>query len=266
MVQDLQEQNILLTFAQCNTLKTIATTASTKALNAQHMKILWTIIFLSLPLLTQAQNVWEVPKSNSETADTQQQAKQEAEAAKRAQTEKYLAGAVPQEKGKVVFTLDRDVPGLTAEEIYQRVYKVMETLTKEENQFDLSRVVAVNKQEHTLVARLKEWLVFQSSFISLDRTVMQYTLIAKCSPEHLHLTMERIGYQYEMERGHNAGLSVSADEWITDDKALKKNGTKLKKYNAKFRTKTIDRKDNIFQRVCAALGINYNSTQNAATH
>ena len=52
-------------------------------------------------------------------------------------------------------------------------------------------------------------------------------------------------------------MSVKADEWITDKYALNKKKTKLLKGSGKFRRKTIDRKDNIFGKICKALQITY---------
>ena len=58
-----------------------------------------------------------------------------------------------------------------------------------------------------------------------------------------------------MERKDATGMQVKAEEWITDKYALNKKGTKLSRISGKFRRKTIDRKDNIFQRIEAALNI-----------
>ena len=58
-------------------------------------------------------------------------------------------------------------------------------------------------------------------------------------------------------RTDTKGMETKAEEWITDEWALNKKGNKLSKYSGKFRCKTIDRKDNIFGRVCKALGVNY---------
>lgn len=114
----------------------------------------------------------------------------------------------------------------------------------------------VNKGEHIIAARYKEWLVFQNSFLSLDRTVFNYTIIAKTSDGHLHLTMERMGYQYEKDRADvSEGLETKAEDWITDQEALTKKKDKLAKYSGKFRRKTIDRKDYIFGQICQTLGI-----------
>jgi hypothetical protein len=221
------------------------------------MKKLLFVIFMFLPMVGMAQNVWEVP---SDTVKTTPKTKKKALFEKKNKTvdAKYLAGAVPLMDGKVVFTLDKDVPGMSADQIYEKTLAFLQGLTKEENQFDVSKVAVVNKGQHTIAARYKEWLVFQNTFLSLDRTVFNYTLIARCTDGHLHLTMERLSYQYETEREDtNNGMEINAEDWITDKEALSKKGDKLVKYCGKFRVKTIDRKDNIFSRVCEALNIKY---------
>ncbi|MBM6992605.1 MAG: DUF4468 domain-containing protein [Prevotella sp.] len=219
------------------------------------MKNLIVALLACLPLMGMAQNTWEAPKE-----EQQAQPKKKAlfESNKKQEDPKYLAGAVPVVGGKVVFTLDKDVPGMSADEIYQKVYDRMNALTKEDNQFETSKIAVVNKGEHTIAARYKEWLVFQNTFLSLDQTVFNYTLIAQTTDGHLHMTMERMGYQYEKERTDvNNGLETKAEDWITDKEALNKKQTKLAKYSGKFRRKTIDRKDYIFGQICSALGIKY---------
>ena len=47
-----------------------------------------------------------------------------------------------------------------------------------------------------------------------------------------------------------------AEDWITDANAFTKNGTKLARISGKFRTKTIDRKDEIFAAIGKTLGVN----------
>lgn len=208
-----------------------------------------------LPMMGMAQNnVWEIPDAPTQQQQTKKVKKEKPKSTVGA---KYLAGAVPEVDGKVVFTLDKDVPGQSADEIYQKVYEVMQQFVAETQDKDIdpgSRIVAVNKAEHTIVANMKEWLVFSSSFIQLDRTQMNYILVATASDHHINVTMQRINYAYEMNRGDN-GMQVKAEEWITDKVGLNKKMTKLAKSSGKFRMKTIDRKDNIFSRISKALGI-----------
>ncbi len=220
------------------------------------MKHLIIALLACLPWTAMAQNTWELPESQTNKQEVEKPRKQVKEKVQKIKEDpKYLTGAVPEVDGKVVFTLDRDVPGMSADDIYQAVYEVMQGITQEEGQFPTSKIAVVNKGQHTIAARIKEWLVFSNSFLSLDRTVFNYTLIAQASDGHIKMTMERISYEYETERP--SGIRASAEEWITDKKAVNSKHTKLQKYNGKFRRKTIDRKDNIFGRVCNALRISY---------
>ncbi len=226
------------------------------------MKKLIIALFACLPLASMAQNTWEIPETEQQQQKVRKEKKQKEEKVRQAkeiapEDVKYIVNAVPEVDGKVVFTLDKDVPGMSADDIYQKVYEAIAGITKEENQFPTSKIAVVNKGQHTIAARLKEWLVFSASFISIDRTIFNYTLIAKASDGHINVTLERISYEYETERGTDKGMNMKAEEWITDNKSLNKSGNKLVKVNGKFRRKTIDRKDNIFGRICSALDIKY---------
>ena len=209
-------------------------------------------IMLLCPTLSFAQNTWEVPTQKTEVRDTTKR-KALFETKKKVEDPKYLSGAVPVVDGKVTFTLDMDVKGKTAQEIYAILYGVLDNMTKEENQFKESKIAIVNKGEHTIAARYKEWLVFRNSALSLDRTVFNYTIIAQATDGHVNVKLFRISYQYELERGINDGIEVVAEEWITDEQGLNKKKDKLAKYSGKFRKKTIDRKDNIFETITNAL-------------
>lgn len=157
---------------------------------------------------------------------------------------KYLAGAVTTNaQGKVEFTLDTDANGKNAQQIYDIVYKYMADLTLNDNNIG-SRVALVNKNEHVIANAMDEWLVFNTSFISLDRTEFKYNLIAEISDNHLHLTLGRIIYNYE--EGRSTGFKEPAENVIVDKVALTKKKNGLAKIFGKFRRLTIDRKDQIF--------------------
>lgn len=211
------------------------------------LRIVSTALLMLAVVTMEAQNVWEIPDQKT----TKQQAKQEKEEKEKAEEEnpdaQYLAGAVTEENGKVVFTLDMDVPQKNAQQIYDIVFNALQELTVQENQLEGSAVALVNKQEHIIAANIREWLVFKNNFLSLDRAKFFYALIAKCSDGHLHLTMERLSYKYEEERGGRQAKDViKAEELIADGVALNKKGTKIYRGYAKFRRKTIDRKNELF--------------------
>lgn len=202
------------------------------------MKKLIVLMMLALPMSAIAQNVWEKPK--------EEKVEKAEEVKKPNKDEKYLRGAVPIVDGDVQWTLDVDVPGKSAQDIYDKMFKTLTDLTKSEGQLEGSAVSLVNKQDHIVVANVREWLLFSSSLLSLDRTKFNYTLIARCSDGHLNMTMNRISYKYDEERTNQV---YKAKEWISDDAAVNKKNTKLYRGSAKFRRKTIDRKDQIFETI-----------------
>lgn len=164
---------------------------------------------------------------------------------------KYLEGAVPEDADKkVVFTLDLNVPNKSGQEIYDIAYKYLDDLAHQENQIQ-SRVLLTNTDEKIIVARYSEWLAFSRSFLSLDQTQFNYTLIATCSDNHFQLTLSRIYYLYE--QGRPSHMEISAENWITDKLALTKKKNDLKNGSSKFRRKTIDRKDEIFEQISTLL-------------
>lgn len=212
------------------------------------MKRLLLLALYFLPIAVTAQNVWERPEDEAKTTETSE-ASEKAESQKPNPDAKYLAGAVSEVDGKVVWQLDVDVPGKPATQIYDIMLHAMTDLTKTENQLEGSCVALVNKQDHIIVANVKEWLVFKDNFISLDRAKLSYVLTAYCSDNHLKVKMSRISYRYEEDRRNNQDSRFSAEEWIADKVALNRKQTKLLPGSAKFRRKTIDRKDYIFNMI-----------------
>lgn len=162
---------------------------------------------------------------------------------------KYLEGAVTlNDEGKVEFVLDTDANGKTAKQIYDIVYQYMSDLTQDKNNI-ASRMALVNPNEYIIANTMDEWLVFSTSFISLDRSEFKYQLVAKISDNHLHLSLARIFYNYE--EGRATGFKEPAENVIVDKIALTKKKNDLAKIFGKFRRLTIDRKDQIFSDITA---------------
>ena len=87
--------------------------------------------------------------------------------------------------------------------------------------------------------------VFKNTALSLDRTQFNYQIYITIADGKADVSMMRISYDYDLERG---GGHYKAEEWITDKYAVNKKHTKLYPISAKFRRKTIDRKDFIFNK------------------
>lgn len=151
---------------------------------------------------------------------------------------KYLAGAVPEVDGKVVFTKEFSIPGMSQDEIYERLLNWMDArLEKNEN---TSRVVFSDKEKGQIVGVGDEWIVFSSTALSLDRTQILYQLTITCQPEKSILEVEKIRFNYREGKE-----KYNAEEWIVDKYALNKTKTKLVRGLAKWRRKTVDFVDDL---------------------
>ena len=199
------------------------------------MKKLFIAMMMCLPLGMMAQNTWEMPEESGTTANPDQ---------------KYLVGAVPVVDGKVTFHTIVDAPGKSASQVYAIAKAYLEKMTKEKNQFEQSRIIIDDSVKHEVGGTYQEWLVFKSTALVLDQTRMMYNLIVKCEDGKADITMTRIHYLYEEER---APQSYKAEEWITDKEGLNKKQNKLARVSGKFRRKTIDRKDFLFNKLADLL-------------
>lgn len=169
--------------------------------------------------------------------------------AKLKEAPKYLEGAITfDEQGKIVFDTEIEAPGKSAAQLYDLVFDYMSGLTQDKES-KASRMALVNKDEHIIVNTMDEWLVFSNSFIALDRTECKYNLIAKITDGKVSLSINHINYTYE--EGRQTGFKLPAEEVIIDKVALTKKKNDLARIFGKFRKKTIDRKDQIFNEIAA---------------
>lgn len=190
-------------------------------------------MLLALPLAMSAQdNTWEkieeepVQKENPDA--------------------KYLVeNAVPMVDGKVVFHTVIKAPGKSADQIYDILLAQLEKMVQEPNQIENSAVALQNRDDHELAAVFHEWLIFKNSALSLDRTQFHFQIHVLCSDGQADVSMVRISYDYDVDR---KPIHYTAEEWISDKYAVNKKHTKLYPISAKFRRKTIDRKDFIFKK------------------
>lgn len=199
-------------------------------------KLIITILALA-PLAIWAQdNTWELPEEEQQEEVAAQKVNPDA---------KYLRGAVPEVDGKVVFSKHIDAPGKSAADIFAIVKGYMEKMLKEKNQLEASKIIEADAASNTITAFYEEWLVFKKSAIVLDRTRFSYALKTECKDGSADITLSHIRYLYEEERNPQR---LTAEEWITDKEAVNKKNTKLYPGSGKFRRKTIDRKDFLFNK------------------
>ncbi len=198
------------------------------------MKKLIIAMMLCLPLAGAAQNTWEMPENSTTTNPDA----------------KYLVGAVPVVDGRVTFKTTVEAPGKSAAQVASIIRAYMEKMTKEPGQFEQSRIALDDSVTHQIVGTYQEWLVFKSTALVLDRTRLFYNLIADCHDGKADITMTRIYYLYEEERDPQ---TLKAEEWITDEEGLTRSKQKLSRVAGKFRRKTIDRKDYLFNKFAELL-------------
>lgn len=201
------------------------------------MRKFFIAMMLFMPLFAAAQNTWEMPEANEKGV-------------KANPDQKYLVGAVPVVDGRVTFHTVIDAPGKSADQIYSILHSYFKRMIKEPNQTEQSRLALEDSAKHCLCGSFQEWLVFKSTALVLDRTRFLYNLIAECSDGKADISLTRIVYIYDEERNPQ---TLKAEEWITDEYGLKKSKQKLSRLSGKFRRKTIDRKDYLFNKIASLL-------------
>jgi len=205
------------------------------------MKQFLIALLMAMPVMASAQdNTWErieqgpVSKENPDA--------------------KYLVeNAVPVVDGKVCWETTIQAPGKSASQIYDILLEQMEKMTTEPNQHKSSIVAIKDPEKHQLGSVFHEWLVFKRSALTLDETIINFHLIAECFDGKADVKMTRVTYDYDIERDPK---HYTAEEWITDKYCVNKKHTKLLPISGKFRRKTIDRKDFIFNKFNTLLNSN----------
>lgn len=166
---------------------------------------------------------------------------------------KYLAGAVPEVNGKVVYTKVISAPDLSKEQIFQTALAWSENRFKSDNKENLSRVLYTNAENGDIACMGEEFLTFQKTALSLDRATINYRVTIECLPGKCIVEISSIRYEYNVSY-QKEPEKYTAEEWITDKYALSKNKDKLARGTGKFRSKTIDLVDNIINDIQSALG------------
>ena len=161
---------------------------------------------------------------------------------------KYLAGAVPEENGMVVFRKSFKVQEKSHDEVLSRMRNFVETeIVGKAIEGLRTRIISDGQSDNTIVARVEEYMVFKSKPFYLDRTRFRYQLTAKVDDNKVRMEISQISYYYGEQPNGTNGETYKAEEWISDKAALTKKGNKLYPRSGKFRIKTVDRAAEIFE-------------------
>lgn len=168
--------------------------------------------------------------------------------------EKYLKGAVPVVNHQVVFEKSYEVPGKTKEEIYLLLKQYTENeILNGENHLEQCAITEEKPEEGILAASVEEYLYFKRKAWVMHRVRFYYQLIYHINDGSFKIVMRRLNYLYDdVNRGEE---EYRAEDWITDEEALSKDGRKLTRVAGKFRRFTIDRKNEIFRGAAKACGV-----------
>jgi hypothetical protein len=90
-------------------------------------------------------------------------------------------------------------------------------------------------------------MLFKKKPLYLDRTRIRYQINISTGNGAVKMTISQISYYYSEDMDGTGGITYKAEEWITDKEAINKAGTKLYPRSGKFRKKTIDRMEAIFE-------------------
>ncbi|MCR4764846.1 MAG: DUF4468 domain-containing protein [Bacteroidaceae bacterium] len=158
----------------------------------------------------------------------------------------YLKGAVPEVNGKVVFSKEYSIEGMSKNEVFDKVQTWMKAHMQQND--NNSRVAYTNEEKGQLAATGEEYIIFSNSILALDRTKVLYQMIANCDNGKCVLQIRNIRYDYPNEKE-----LFLAEDWIADKVALTKDQSRLVRGNAKWRRKTVDWVDDINESLQKAL-------------
>ncbi|MDH6308360.1 hypothetical protein M2451_001017 [Dysgonomonas sp. PFB1-18] len=158
----------------------------------------------------------------------------------------YLAGAVPEVDGKVVFTRSIAVTNPISDD---NLYTIMDKWAKENYSEGreaglTNRVLLSSPEDKDIACQGEEYLVFKKGALVLDRARLLYQLIIEIDRNKCDVTVRNIKYDYP-----DSKTLLPAEEMITDKYALNKKGDKLNRYYDKFRTHTVDSINAIFNKI-----------------
>lgn len=155
----------------------------------------------------------------------------------------YHLGTVPMVNGKVTFEEVIKAEGLSAGEIETRVN---EWITRRFTKPTVIKSMRFDSElPNTAIVKSEEYIVFRNTFFVLNRARIYYYLTITAVDGQCTFNMSRITYWYDDE-DEKGGIKMKAEDWITDDMAFNKKG-KLKKFEGKFRRKTIELKEQLIK-------------------
>lgn len=160
----------------------------------------------------------------------------------------YGFGTVPVKEGKVTFVREIACDGSNMAATFRTVSAYMK------GRFVKPIVMSgkISESGTDMNIKASEKLTFKKTALVVDEAEISYSLGVSVSDDKCTLTFTDISYSYEEER-EGGGQHFTAEEWITDEEAFNRSGSKMLKMTGKFRMKTIDLVNDIAARVEEAI-------------
>ncbi len=163
---------------------------------------------------------------------------------------RFAIGKVPEMDGKVVFTMEIDVPEYDKDQIYEEVL----AWVKEYFPFSKTEGDIIYQDSIGFIYNGEEMFVFSDNMFNLDRALMNYCFTALCKDGRCEVMISDIIYGYgsfpwdqdaSMRVASSSAYSLpsnferlTAEETITDGYAFTRRGRMIKEFG-KFRISTI---------------------------
>ena len=164
------------------------------------------------------------------------------------QNPKYGRGAVPEdENGNVYFTQTVKIPENISEDI---CYEILMNWAKgrfAQPYAQAGRILNEDSKTRRFIFHVDQMIVFKNTALVADESKISYNFSVAVKDGQFTMTMTDIKYRYEEGR-EGGGKAFPAEDWITDKEAYNRAGTKFLRSTGKFRIKTIDLKELLFQK------------------
>lgn len=210
-------------------------------------KIIFVFLALSMPIFANAQSSGLFSKKKIKSQK---------------ELSAYMAGAVPEVDGKVVYSTSIAAPGKNKNELYAKLASwanLRFTANQARGEWtdpdfftntEYAQITTADKQDGHIMCRGAEEMVFSNKTLAKDYAHVYYILDLNVTEGCVNFNMNNISYVYV--GGSENPERVTAEEWITDAEAINKKG-ELRRISGKFRVKTVDLKDELIKEITAAI-------------
>lgn len=161
---------------------------------------------------------------------------------------KYLAGAVPEVDGKVVFQHTVPIGSLSK----VSAFKLIEAWNKQMYSRLPNQLLLSDPENYGIASLGVKKITFKKSALYVDETKLTYQIISEIVDDQCVVKIR--GLKYEYTEAHKTQV-YPAEDLIVDKLAINKEGTELARYYDKFRVHTVDMVNLLFNDIDQLFGV-----------